>query len=740
MKHRNSTKIPVGLIGLLPVLLFSACQSGQVDTPEPVAPSVEMTASPTVTASVSASSTDPPPTPVSSETSAPTGVSPSGISPSLTPTPSVSGPVADPQLPSVSDGPLPFQAYAVLGLGQIVTHAFSPDGEYLAVGGEAALRLYRLDPFEELWNAETAVWHIQWVKIDGLTRIVTQVDDRLQTWNVESGVQIGEVVLEHPGKILYHVTWSPDKTLIAAASGDNQGGEPSEESDRLMIWETATGNVLQQIRNLGQIESLEWSSDGTALISASTYNGDSTTASGGQVFLWSVETGNALTAVDMLVRSTALSPDGTVLAVGGYDGTISLLDADTLAPVRALKAKLNEFSGVLTWSPDGRQIAGGGVGEFAIWDVERDELPRIIYFEVDTVPQSVIGLEWSPDGAWLGVGTTRSGIVLDVASGHPVNTIGGGREAYISFTPGGDYYLSQGADTIEIWSAEDHEPVHSLIGTPGIAAVAFNAEGTILYAAGEDRIIAWDVATRQPLRVLVGPMEHRIERMGISTDGQYLLTEVSGDVVLLWDLHTGEYGWLPYESLLGTGTPSDLFALVDHNGLAIWDITTYEEIHRFEESATAVAWSPDRTLLAVAATGITLYDPETWESTGTVGAETMPFPVRQLAFSPAGERIAALLDDGTMVGWVVWNNERLFSLSEGVISSILWSQNGKLLYAGSSRRAGGRVLRWHTPNGELLPSFKGHARPVSSIALSPDKTILASGSSDGVVILWNLDP
>jgi WD40 repeat protein len=730
MKHRKSTRISVGLIGLLPVLVISACQTVQINTTEPATPLFPTET--TTPSPVDTPSPNPTATPVPSETPTPTR-----IAPTLTPTPSVSGPVAEPELPSVSHGPLPFQASAVLGLGQIVTHALSPDGEYLAVGGEAALRLYQIDPFRELWSAETPVWHIQWLETGQTTLIATQVDDRLQTWEIGNGIQIGEVVLEHPGKTLYHVTWSPDGTLIAAASGDHQEGGSPDASDMIMIWETATGNVRQQIRNLGRVEGLEWSPDGTTLISASYYGDDSTTASGGQVFLWSVETGNALIALDAHALATALSPDGSTLAVGEAEGSITLVDPETLAPIRALRAKLNEFSGALAWSPDGRQIAGGGVGEFAIWDVERDELPRIIY--LDTIPQSVTSLDWSPDGEWLGVGTTRSGIVLDVASGTSVNTIDEGQATQIRFTPDGQYYLLQEGDMIEIWSAEEHELLHSLVGTPGIAAVAFNQDGSVLYAAGEDRVIAWDVATRQPLYVLLGPPDQQIKRLGLSADEQFLLAEVSGEAVLLWDLSTGEYGWLPYNALPSEGPPSDQFALNDRSGLVIWDVVTYEEIHRFEEPATAVAWSPDRTLMAVAATGITLYDPETWEPIGTVGADVMPYPVRQLAFSPAGHRIAALLDDGTMVGWRVSNNERLFSLSEGLISDIAWSQDGKMLFAGTSRRVGGRVLRWYTPDGELQPSFKGHARPVSTIALSPDGTILASGSPDGTVILWGLD-
>ncbi len=41
--------------------------------------------------------------------------------------------------------------------------------------------------------------------------------------------------------------------------------------------------------------------------------------------------------------------------------------------------------------------------------------------------------------------------------------------------------------------------------------------------------------------------------------------------------------------------------------------------------------------------------------------------------------------------------------------------------------------------GELINTLRGHSDAVLSVAMSPDRFIIASGSRDGTVKLWNLE-
>jgi WD40 repeat protein len=99
--------------------------------------------------------------------------------------------------------------------------------------------------------------------------------------------------------------------------------------------------------------------------------------------LWSLPNGRLLRTVRWpigrggrgKVYATALSPDGTLVAVGGSDAhpkddSVYLFDAHT----GALKGRVGEFEGMivrLTFSADGRFLAGGGSHGLRVIDVER---------------------------------------------------------------------------------------------------------------------------------------------------------------------------------------------------------------------------------------------------------------------------------------------------------------------------------------------------------------------------------
>ncbi len=78
----------------------------------------------------------------------------------------------------------------------------------------------------------------------------------------------------------------------------------------------------------------------------------------------------------------------------------------------------------------------------------------------------------------------------------------------------------------------------------------------------------------------------------------------------------------------------------------------------------------------------------------------------------------------------------VFTESFGSIFSVALSSNGELLAAGT---ANGAIHLWQAKSGAILFIYKGHTDWVRSIAFSPDGNIIASGSEDGTIRLWEVN-
>jgi len=78
----------------------------------------------------------------------------------------------------------------------------------------------------------------------------------------------------------------------------------------------------------------------------------------------------------------------------------------------------------------------------------------------------------------------------------------------------------------------------------------------------------------------------------------------------------------------------------------------------------------------------------------------------------------------------------VFADTFGSVLSVALSPDGKLLAAGT---ANGEVRIWQMENRRLLHTCKGHTDWVRSIAFSADGKILASGSHDRTIRLWDVD-
>jgi small GTP-binding protein len=77
---------------------------------------------------------------------------------------------------------------------------------------------------------------------------------------------------------------------------------------------------------------------------------------------------------------------------------------------------------------------------------------------------------------------------------------------------------------------------------------------------------------------------------------------------------------------------------------------------------------------------------------------------------------------------------RTFKNHAGWIGRIDWSPDGRLLASGSDDRT---ICIWNLSEGALAKVLKGHNDTVFGVAWSPDGSLLASSSDDETVIIWN---
>jgi WD40 repeat protein len=87
---------------------------------------------------------------------------------------------------------------------------------------------------------------------------------------------------------------------------------------------------------------------------------------------------------------------------------------------------------------------------------------------------------------------------------------------------------------------------------------------------------------------------------------------------------------------------------------------------------------------------------------------------------------------------VNWQNVQVHDLRghSDFVWAVAISSNGQILASGSQDKT---IKLWQLPTGKLLRTLSGHAKPILSVAISPDGRTLASGSVDNTVKLWETD-
>jgi WD40 repeat protein len=484
---------------------------------------------------------------------------------------------------------------------------------------------------------------------------------------------------------------------------------------------------------------------------------------GGTVRIWETKTQRLVrilvvpkTTEAELLRGLAWSPDSRYLATSHQNADVELWEVQTGRRLRTLRSP--GPIRIVAWSPDGRSLAGAGWFQHAvIWDVASGELRRLLKGHTD----SIQGLAWSPDSKKLATGSDdKTAKIWDAETGQSLGTLQGHTRQVkaVAFAPyDGGLHLATGSydRTVRIWNAQQGICLHTLVGHSGeVWALAWSPDGKRL-ASGctESQVILWDPDAGKQIRPLVGHT-HIVAALSWSPDGQTLASSSCDTTVALWSV-----GKRPGSTISGVAAWANNYPLWSPNGkylatgaknARLWNAQTGEQLRSFPEHlGIARAWSPDSKLLVTTdwKGGLWFWDSEEHSLRSSVAPHDQV--MKAAAWSPDGKLLATGDKSGNVALWggtegdwkkgqsPKWTYLTDFAQSKAAVDTLAFSSDGATLaWAG----ADGIAHLWDVKRRKPGHTYAPHGnKRIRTLAWVPKERIIATGSEDGLVRLWEPD-
>ncbi len=652
---------------------------------------------------------------------------------------------------------LPEDAIARFGKGKHCNIALSPNSTYFAVGTTMGLWWYEMSSKSPiaLWETERGMISAVDFSQNGEWIAVANYDGIIKVLDAQSGECLTQMKRMQEQNVCWRLDFSPDSKWIAT----------SGTKGIIEVWDVQEGVCAAQMdrgESEGKIHNgyrLEFSPNGQFVAATA----DNVGRKGTQTFVWCPETGELI--FNFSGRNFAFSEDDHLLAgltpdesnsdTDHINHCVSVWDLTTGKRIAHFRVKSTWLSAT-TFSPCGEFLAFSSRDEILfVWDMAKSVEKKV----------------------WTDFQTTRA-VPFYSAEGEL-------------------FVIVDGENTIEVWNVERREklPIPEIHPNsidamwfrefPQLALeditcnkisklgnnihristlrkfdcvpdpVLFLPDGKTLAGTSARRgITLWDVESKQSRDTFTLLVNTRISAFTVLPCGNIIGAYIWDNRVYVCDAEKPnepiaeftEQAQLTWKMAF-TPTGDQLAVGSSEGTIYLYDLKNKNKLKPFighTDFIPSVCFSPDGTKLASGSSDDTnrLWDVASGEEIGTFPIDE-PRTLRKIVFSPCGNLIA-----GGMYGelriWCAETLTTLFAIPQPQSEkpyALAFSPCGRYLASGTWWQEGMEKMAirlWDVASGENIATLWGHPTDIQSLAFSPDGTLLASGSFDGTIMLWNV--